>query len=415
MQRGGRTRAYALMVLAFLGLATGIQPARAAIGAADAVAASTLLFPYFEVDLASPNGTDTLLSWHNASATAILSHVTVWTDLGYPVLTFNTYLTGFDVVSLDLRDALVNGRLPVTASAGQDYSDSISPKGDYSQDINFASCYGQFPYPAQALTPSYASDLRSVLSGGPAVYLGNQCAAFDHGDSVARGYVTVDTVNNCTQLAPPDFGYLNFDVTAQNTLAGEYFLVDKNNALMHQGGAVPIEASYNDPVTNTPGMYTFYGRLTSWDAGDRRESLPTTWAIDTTAARTDAVVWRDPKVQITPFTCGAAYPAVFPLGQESALLFDNEERPQAMSSSAPFPLAAQRVTLETPSSGKSAWAYLGLSYSSFAVGPNPPTDPNADQAYVTVLQYPESGATSTGATAISLDTGTNAQHSHPGP
>src|SRR5262249_2605934 len=90
---------------------------------------ATLLFPYFEVDPSTSTGRDTYLSLANASATAILDHVTVWTDLGYPVLTFNIYLTGYDVESIDLYDVFVNGNLPTTASAGQDPTDQLSPHG----------------------------------------------------------------------------------------------------------------------------------------------------------------------------------------------------------------------------------------------------------------------------------------------
>src|SRR3954451_14190701 len=43
---------------------------------------ATLLLPYFEVDLgASGTGQTTLFSINNASATAALAHVVVWSDL----------------------------------------------------------------------------------------------------------------------------------------------------------------------------------------------------------------------------------------------------------------------------------------------------------------------------------------------
>ena len=71
----------------------------------------------------------------------------VWSDLSVPVLDFNVYLTGYDVQTINLRDILVNGILPRTASAGQDPTDTISPKGAFSQDINFASCTGLLPPP----------------------------------------------------------------------------------------------------------------------------------------------------------------------------------------------------------------------------------------------------------------------------
>ncbi|HEV7516602.1 MAG TPA: hypothetical protein VGR07_09915, partial [Thermoanaerobaculia bacterium] len=98
-------------------------PVQAVICTIDDVPGATLLLPYFEVDLANPNGVTTLFSINNASAVAVLAHVVVWSDLSVPVLDFNVYLTGYDVQSINLRDVL-KGNLPQTASAGQDPSDT---------------------------------------------------------------------------------------------------------------------------------------------------------------------------------------------------------------------------------------------------------------------------------------------------
>src|SRR5215210_4108614 len=75
----------------------------ALIDTIDAVPAATLLLPYFEVDLTNANGVDTLFSINNASATAILAHVTIWSDQSVPVLDFDVYLTGYDVQTISLR------------------------------------------------------------------------------------------------------------------------------------------------------------------------------------------------------------------------------------------------------------------------------------------------------------------------
>src|SRR4051812_36920652 len=80
-------------------------PARAAVIDAQHVTnepAATLLLPYFEAQVpkkigGKAPGIDTLFSVNNASASAALVHVTVWTDFGVPVLGFNIYLTGYDV------------------------------------------------------------------------------------------------------------------------------------------------------------------------------------------------------------------------------------------------------------------------------------------------------------------------------
>src|SRR5262245_32927753 len=102
------------LVLAVVGWAV---PGQAKIGAVDQVPGASLLLPYFEVDLDNANGVTTLLSINNASSTAILTHVVIWSDLSVPTLAFDIYLTGYDVQTINLRDIFVNGVLPRTASA----------------------------------------------------------------------------------------------------------------------------------------------------------------------------------------------------------------------------------------------------------------------------------------------------------
>src|SRR4026209_1163523 len=127
-----------LALFGFVGLG---GRALAVIGTIDDVPAATLLLPYFEVDVDNPvTGVNTLFSINNASATAVLAHVTVWSDQSVPVLDFDVYLTGYDVQSISMRDILVNGNLPVTASDFTDPKDTISPQGPVSQDISFGSC-----------------------------------------------------------------------------------------------------------------------------------------------------------------------------------------------------------------------------------------------------------------------------------
>ena len=126
------------------------EQASATIVANDNVPAATLLLPYFEVDYLNCSlhgdctGVNTLFSINNASATAVLAHVTLWTDESVPTLDFDVYLTGYDVQTISLCDVF-NGVLPQTASDGQDPKDTISPQGPLSQDINFASCSGILP------------------------------------------------------------------------------------------------------------------------------------------------------------------------------------------------------------------------------------------------------------------------------
>src|SRR5436190_1672371 len=284
--------------LALLGLLALGGQALALICTIDDVPAATLLLPYFEVSPCSdPNGVTTLFSINNASATAILAHVVVWSDLSVPVLDFNIYLTGYDVQTINLRD-LLSGTIPVTASAGQDPGDKISPKGPKSQDINFASCAGQLPPPA--LPASFIQHLALALTGKASPIFGGLCSGRALGDNIARGYITVDTVNNCTLRLPSDIAYFINDVTFQNVLWGDYFYVNSAQNFADGDTLVHVEASLTNPATTTAGRYTFYGRYTSpaWNASDHREPLATTFAgryVDggDFTGGTSYIVWRD--------------------------------------------------------------------------------------------------------------------------
>ena len=77
----------------------------------DAVPAATLLVPYFEVNLDDANGVTTLFSINNASAAPTIAHVIFWTDWSFPTVDFDIFLTGYDVVGVNVRDVF-NGNIP---------------------------------------------------------------------------------------------------------------------------------------------------------------------------------------------------------------------------------------------------------------------------------------------------------------
>jgi hypothetical protein len=374
-------------------------------------AGATLLVPYFEVDLNNPNGRNTIFTvdkggrldqimfnqmtgLNNNIPTAVLAHVTIWSDLGVPVFNFNIYLTGYDVETVNMRNVLT-GALPRTASAGQDPSDTISPKGPLSQDINFASCTGQLP-PA-ALTATQVSNLTAALTGKPAP---TQCAGLNHSDNVARGYVTVDVVNSCTPQNAGDPGYFANTATLQNHLTGQVFYVDPSNAISRAGSIVHIHSDLgnNDPLVTTSGNYTFYSRLNGFTASDKRQPLSTTfvarynpagpvnsWRVPS-SAKASLIVWRDPKVPQGFFACNTT-PLWYPLGQENITAFDEQEHPQTFMSGNPFPAATQMVQI-----GSTALPVLFTSGSLFinlntvvagAVGPM--SDMSVAQGWVQVI------------------------------
>jgi hypothetical protein len=423
-------RSAALLLAAACLLALAV-PANAVICTVDDVPGATLLLPYFEVDLANTNGVTTLFSINNASATAVLAHVVVWSDLSVPVLDFNVYLTGYDVQSINMRDILA-GNLPQTASAGQDPTDAISPKGDFSQDINFASCTGQLP--TGALPATFVSHLQTALTGQFSNLLGG-CAGLAYGDNIARGYVTVDTVNNCTLRFPGDLGYFGAggsgDATNQNVLWGDYFYVNSATNRADGETLVHIEASATNPETSVSGQYTFYGRYVNWTAVDNREPLATNFAVrflngGPFSGGTNLIAWRDSKVRQGAFKCGTT-PAWYPLGQEQIVIFDEQEHPSVpttipvspqppQSGIIPFPAETQSTAVggaAFPVPYKFGWLFLNLNTTVAAAGSVPPEDPAAAQAWVEAVMS-ALGRYSVGFDAIKLDSACTANHTRIG-
>jgi len=430
-----------LLCIAVASLVAVAGPSNADLCEIDDTPAATLLLPYFEVDLTDENGDGlvdltnrtTLFSINNASATAILAHVVLWTDWTVPTLDFDIYLTGFDVVTINLAH-LFNGFLPVTASDGQDPQDTISPQGPFSQDINFASCTGRFPFNAPELSSQQLTHLRRSHTGLSSPIFGNRCAGAAYGDNVARGYLTVDTVNSCSLLFPGQPGYFapggTGIATNQNVLWGNYHYVDGPENFAQGETLVHIEASATLDETTVDD--TFYSRFTVIGE-DNREPLPTTFAARYITAGafdggTDLIVWREGGIpDFDGFICGTE-PLWFPLNQTQVVAFDEEENatgicipgedrvsPPTGEAQTCFPLETQRVPVgrPTPVPGGDdvapvdpigGWLFLNLNYDLGAgaggVGTSAPPDPK--QAWVTTA-FSALGRFSTGMDAIQLD------------
>lgn len=390
--------------------------------------AATLLLPYFEQDLGNASGVTTSFSINNASTLAVLAHVTIWSDLSVPVLGFNVYLTGYDVQTINLRDILVSGMIPQTASLGQDPKDTISPHGPLSQDVNFSNCANVLPTPT--LSSAIILHLQQSLTGKPSSLLGGLCAGRNLGDNIARGYITVDTVSNCTFRYPSNPGYFasggTGDATNQNVLWGDYAYTNPGAGTAEGNPLVHIVADASDPETSTLGQYTFYGRYVGWTAADNRRPLATNFAVRYVSsaqlnASTSLIVWRDSKVNQQPFTCpvvGGSRPSWYKLGQEGILIFDEQEHVTTPFSSSvspmtigvpPFPAEAQRVVVgssDLPTPYSFGWFDLDLNTTVTPAGTVPPVDPAAAQAWVAVKMI-SGGTFSVGYDAIQLD---NAAH-----
>jgi hypothetical protein len=435
-----RVRRTFVTLAAITGLVTAAAPALAQYNVptvADQPAA-TLLLPYFEVDLANPAGANTYFTINNASATATLAHVTVWSAMHVPVYTFDVYLTGYDVQAVNVRD-VINGKLPRTASDGQDLVDNfpspdgISNQGQFSQDINFASCNGVLP-PA-AVPQATVDHIRASLTGQASPVTG-QCATKADGTRIARGYITVDTVNACNSLSPADGpNYFGVYTTNQNNLWGDYTYTNHIGGL-ESGDASPlvhITASATDPQTSVAGQYTFYGRFVSWTAIDNREPLATNFMTRFInlpgTGQTTLTVWRDARVNQGYFACGTT-PVWYPMSQEGLRFFDEAENPEITQQSPfppqppapdflPFGFGAQRVAIGgslLPTTFKAGLLYLNLNAnppgSTFWPDPDDPSPPSA-QAFVAV-HLKGAGRYSTGWQATMMDSAKMPIHFNPG-
>ena len=435
------------VLLLMVGLVLMGGAAFAEIGTTDVVPAATLLLPYFECELddnlvPATGGVKTLFSINNASATAVLAHVTLWTDESIPTLDFDVYLTGYDVQTINVCD-IFNGNLPVTASVGQDPKDTISPQGPLSQDINFASCTGRLPYVNPVLGATLLNHIRNAHTGGPSTVFGGRCSGFDYGDTIARGYITVDTTTQCSLDFPSSPAYFTGVASYQNVLWGDYFHVDnagnfaQGEDLVHIEACTPGNGYIGYVGTGTSGVnacpfgagdYTFYGRYVAGLGTDQREALATMFGSRFAnggdfSGGTDLVVWRDsktapgaPGAANGPFTCGGNV-TWFPLNQADVVAFDEQEdatdlcfqgdnvSPPIGGADTCFPLETQRVSLaggNIPGDDPTppydfGWIFLNLN-TTVAGGLYNPTA----QAWVTTVMDAD-GRFSVGYDAVKLD------------
>lgn len=381
-----------VLSLALLSLLLVGGPAIADVCTIDKVPAATLLLPYFEVDLNNADGVTTLFSVNNASAAPVIAHVTMWTDLSVETLDFDLYLTGYDVVTINLRD-IFNGNLVATGPDNLTGPSAALGFGEFSFPNNIpASCLNPNAFPEEAdgfidIPNSLVTLARQAHTGQAVTRFAGSCAAVDHDDDIARGYVTVDVVQDCSVVFPSTPGYFENIAGFDNVLWGDFFLVDPLNAFAQGETLVHLEA---DQQAFAPGDYTFYGRYPTetFDATDAREPLPSTYATryiqnEVFDGGTNLICWRDPKFVIQPFTCGTL-PDPFPLGQEQIVIFDEDENPELVEESPISPVEefeftacpweTQRAIVGSdaiPATPEAGWLYMNLNNTVSGAALNP--------------------------------------------
>ncbi len=410
-----------VLSIALLGLLALGGQAIAEIGTIDDVPAATLLLPYFEVDLNNADGVTTLFSINNASAAPAIAHVTLWTDLSVPTLDFNVFLTGYDVVTFNLRDLFTNGTVPATSHS----STAISPRGVFSLTTNpisgvgpgSTSCNGQLPLPN--LPAILLTHIQAAHSGQASAVFGGLCSGVDFGDNVVRGYITIDNANFCTLRFPDDCAAGYFiagglgDANNINQLWGDYFYVNSSQNFAQGETLVHVEASNTLGAAN----YTFYRRYCA-GGDDQREGLGSTFGVrylngGVFDGGTDLVVWRDSKRSIAPFSCALVAPSPYPLSQNQVVIFDEQENPDVPASSPfsppipgtsliPFPWEAQRTAVggaDFPIPFDFGWLYLNLNNA--VAGSQVPFEPDMQNWVTAVMDA--NGRFSVGFDALQFD------------
>lgn len=244
--------------------------------------AATLLLPYFEVDLGNLQNQNTLFSITNVTNVSRIARVTLWTDYAYPIMTFNIYLTGYDVQSISLYDVIANGII----GSGSGTGTSASHTGQYSDpnaELDLDAC-ASLPgaIPARFVTLMQEALLMGRVSG--------VCNAVGNVHERAIGYATIDVVGNCSSATPADPVYFSSDIRYDNVLAGDYQQVSGTERSAQISPMVHIRAipEGGTPASRAenPGTYanrfsrTFYGRYQGPGMfnSDARQPLPSRFA-----------------------------------------------------------------------------------------------------------------------------------------
>jgi hypothetical protein len=262
--------------------------------------AATLLLPYFEVELSGLSGQTTLFTVTNVSQYPQIAHVTLWTDYAYPVMSFNLFLGGYAVQSINLADVLIRNTI---ASSNGLPPGSIWPAANPNvrASIDCATIPGVVPAAIMA-------EVRKALTTGGTSSC-NRAVGSVHANAI--GYATIDLVASCTTRSPADPLYYTNDLLFDNVLIGDYqqiaphpggttaYSFDSGGNPMVHIRAVPEGGGAGSNVgTRLP--YTFYDRYTPAKTRtiDRRQPLPSTFAAryiqgGPGSFATNLTIWRE--------------------------------------------------------------------------------------------------------------------------
>lgn len=266
--------------------------------------AATLLLPYFEVSL-QPGGTTTLFTITNTTKMPQIAHVTMWTDLGFPALRFNIFLTGYDVVPINIYDILVNGFIgnPGVGTSSRTIPGDISLPNDANPHFlpsaanNCAALPGRIP-------PDYIPLMQAIFTTGRSDYPLPHCNSVGLPHANAAGYITIDVAATCGTSDVTEARYWD-ELLNDNVLTGDYEIVDSKSGLATGSPLVHIRAMEGLPKT-------FYERYAPKPGLDKRQPLPNVVALRTlfdAGFRTRLLIWAQPlnRVSVCDYSNNRAF------------------------------------------------------------------------------------------------------------
>lgn len=275
--------------------------------------AATLLLPYFEVGL--DRDPATLFTVTNASNVTQVARVTLWTDRAYPVVSFNLYLTGYDVQSINLYDVIVRGRIDGGHFGIRSWD---PPRGEHTSDnplLDESEC-GQVP----PLLPADVERMLTAFTSGRVP--GCLVVGGEHENAI--GYATIDVVGNCGTAMPIDPEYFTEDLRYDNVLLGDSQLLrgdaSDGSPMVH----IRAFPSHDEPVFER----TFYGRFQTSEhpQADARQPLPSLFAarwVHDDDNLTSLKIWREGLAGANADCASYAYNAEIDLAD--SVVFDEDE------------------------------------------------------------------------------------------
>jgi len=250
--------------------------------------AATLLLPHFEVDLEDRNGQTTLFTVTNVSPEDQVARVTLWTDLAVPIVSFNLFLTGYDVQSINLFDVIAGGTTGSPAAARGQFSDPNT-------GLSLRGCDR-----TTVLGPELIERMHDAFREG----ISDDCneIGMEHDDAV--GYATIDLVRNCSSNGPLAAEYWSEDLAYDNVLTGDYQHLQASNDFAGGAPLVHVRAVPEGGEEASPFERTFYAAFQprSTPNRDGRQPLPSLFAARWIAGgqagqatETAFSIWRESK------------------------------------------------------------------------------------------------------------------------